>query len=97
MILFSWNKDMLTQYRPMHSSSKSLDIEIEEEERHKKSCCMKTLLEAGADVSLEAHSHEHILFSTFMNALFVNSIVNTELHDKLCTMLTLSRPLLNTY
>jgi hypothetical protein len=73
---------MLTQYRPIHPTSKFLFGEIEEEEQHKNSCCMKILLEAGADLSLEYHHHNDVWLSTFMYGVLSYSIVSIVTHDK---------------
>jgi hypothetical protein len=84
------------QYRPIHALSKYLDSEIEEEEWHNGSSCMKLLLEAGADPSLEVN-HGVLWTNAFMDAVYQRSIVNAAFHDKLYTMLTFNREHLNTY
>jgi hypothetical protein len=84
------------QYRPIHSILKFLDSDIEEEQRHRNSSCVKLLLEAGADLSLEAHNGE-CWSNTFMDSVLDRSIVNAAFNDKLYTMLTFDREHLNTY
>ena len=61
----------------------SLDADMEEEERQIQTCCMKTMLEAGADTSLEAYEGNDQWRSTFMQAVSTSSVVNTAIFNKL--------------
>ena len=55
---------------------------IEEIERHKKAQCIRIMLEAGADISLEMDSGDGLWETGFMGAVQDRSLVNTPLHSQ---------------
>lgn len=62
--------EILTQYSPLHRQDASNDSEAEDEERNIKTQCLKAMLEAGADLSLETYVGLGIWIDCFADALF---------------------------
>jgi hypothetical protein len=74
-ILF-YRSDMLTQSSPVFMMHSHNDSEVEEEERHDGAQCLKIMLEAGADPSLEGYRGDGIWDSEFMDVVIFGSLVN---------------------
>jgi hypothetical protein len=67
---------MLTQYSPIHLLDYGNDSEMDDKSRQMKASCMKVMLEAGADTSLESSLDIHRSMSAFVAAVHLSSLVN---------------------
>jgi transcriptional antiterminator Rof (Rho-off) len=83
---------ILTQNSPVHWSGNVLDAEAEEEERNNRSECMRIMLEAGADTSLEHDVGGSFRINTFIDAVKVSSVVIATTFNNLYVKLILTRP-----
>jgi len=84
-------KNILTQFRPLHTHVILLEAEMEEIERHERAQCARIMLEAGADFSLELDKGDCLSRNAFIDAVLNSSLVNTPIHIQLKRMLMLAR------
>ncbi len=71
---------MLTQSSPVHYTDFN-DFETEETKLHKSAQCIRIVLEAGADLSLE-QDMGNIIVNGFVDAVFSWSFVSTSIHSQ---------------
>jgi hypothetical protein len=68
--------NMLTQYSPIHLLDYGNDSEMDGKSLQMKVYCMKVMLEAGADTSLEYSLDIHRSMTAFVDAVHSSSLVN---------------------
>jgi hypothetical protein len=72
----TYDNSALTHSSPVHGGINSLDSEYEEPERLGRAECMKIMLQAEADFSLETYEGDGVWRNTFMNAVSGGSFVS---------------------
>lgn len=76
-------RNILIQSRPVHCLTSGDDCDSDKFERHKNSQCTRIMLEAGADLLLEANHGDGSYINAFIAAVGERSHVNTPIHRQL--------------
>jgi hypothetical protein len=75
-------KNALTQSSPVHSHFTGLPAEMDEIELYEQAQCIRIMLKAGADLSLNV-DHGNFWITAFMQAVEYGSFVNKTIHSQL--------------
>ena len=75
-------RTFLTHSRPVNCMESYDESDMEEIERRKKAQCIRIMLEAGADVSLEMDHGNGLRETGFMDAVEDRSLVNVPLRSQ---------------